>query len=426
MRLVRALLFVALTGSWALADEVKPADPKPEVTKKKVPYRVVKTLPETGQVLLFDKVQGNHVVAELGEDLDYGFTIDEIDDDEVTLLSENGTQVILAAPPPPRQPKRAVKKPAPPVEHAQTGAAPTGTTPTDGAQSVEPVDPYGPVANGEGVQVGDAAPTSGGTTSAENAPIDPYGVSEGPVGAGDGGVRVASAAPAPDARSESPAPTPTPTPVHVSPSAGLPDRPGRTVSAAPIIDAGPPAPADPYGHPGIAAFAEAVGGSPEQAAAPEPLPTKPAKATKGSKKTKKKAAAATGDDASALAALATGTSPASTATTTGAPTLAGAAAGSTTLARGELDAALADFGKLAATFRATFTGDGLRFDTISDGTLLTKIGLRRGDVITHIDGRPLRSLDDAANLYARASSVKASTIQVARDGKLVTLRVAIQ
>ena len=51
MRLVRAFLFVALTGftgSLALADEAKPAEPKPEVapevTKKKVPY-----LDESGQ-----------------------------------------------------------------------------------------------------------------------------------------------------------------------------------------------------------------------------------------------------------------------------------------------------------------------------------------------------------------------------------------
>src|SRR5687767_12495043 len=109
MRLVSAVLFVALTGSFALAEEAKPADPKPEVTKKKVPYRVVKVLPETGQVLLFDKNKGGHVVAEVGQQLD-GFTVDEIDDDEVTLISETGTSVILTSPPPPRHGKRAGKK----------------------------------------------------------------------------------------------------------------------------------------------------------------------------------------------------------------------------------------------------------------------------------------------------------------------------
>lgn len=46
--------------------------------------------------------------------------------------------------------------------------------------------------------------------------------------------------------------------------------------------------------------------------------------------------------------------------------------------------------------------------------------------MTSVDGRPLRSLDDAANLYARASSLRAATIQVTRAGKPVVLRVAIR
>ncbi len=66
MRLLSAILFVALTASSALADEPNATDPKPEVTRKKVPYRVVKTLPDSQQVLLFDKIHGTHIVAEVG------------------------------------------------------------------------------------------------------------------------------------------------------------------------------------------------------------------------------------------------------------------------------------------------------------------------------------------------------------------------
>src|SRR5215204_3294412 len=109
MRLVSAFLFVALTGSVVVAEEARPADPKPEVTKKKVPYRVVKMLPETGQVLLYDKHHGNHVVAEVGQTLD-GYTVDDIDDEEVTLLAESGAAVILTAPLPPRQARRTAAK----------------------------------------------------------------------------------------------------------------------------------------------------------------------------------------------------------------------------------------------------------------------------------------------------------------------------
>src|SRR5688500_10399499 len=96
MRLVSAVLFVALTGALTgtavLAEEASPADPKPEVaaapTKKKVPYRVVKMLPETQQVLLFDRIRASHVVAEIGQSLD-GYVVEDIDDEEVTLVAEN-------------------------------------------------------------------------------------------------------------------------------------------------------------------------------------------------------------------------------------------------------------------------------------------------------------------------------------------------
>src|SRR6266496_2863613 len=114
MRLVSALLFVALTGSAVLADEAKPADPKPEVTKKKVPYRVVKMLPESRQVLLFDKHHGTHVVAEVGQTLD-GYSVQDIDDDEVTLVADNGVEVILTAPPAKHEVKHAAKQAAEPV-----------------------------------------------------------------------------------------------------------------------------------------------------------------------------------------------------------------------------------------------------------------------------------------------------------------------
>ena len=97
------------------------------------------------------------------------------------------------------------------------------------------------------------------------------------------------------------------------------------------------------------------------------------------------------------------------------------------VARTDLNAALADFGKLAASFRATFTPEGLRFDAIDEGTLLGEGRPPHRRVVTAVDGRPLRSLDDAANLYARSSTARdPRRIQVLRAGKPVTLRVAIQ
>lgn len=405
MRLVSTVLFVALTGSWALADEAKPADPKPEVTKKKVPYRVVKLLPETGQVLLFDKAHGSHVVAEVGQSLE-GYLVDDIDEDEVTLVAENGAQIILTAPPPPRQPRRAAQKPTAPVDPYAEGEA----FAQDGS----------PPAAASSASATSAAPRAAGNPT---APVDPYAEPEAPQAPGDGGVRVASAttpstatpAPTPATATATPSPTPSTAMATPAPSPTAPPAP----TAAPIVDTGAPELSDPYGDPGIAAFADAVGATP----APAPAP-----AAKAATKPSAKATASAPDAASTLAAAATGSPAPAIAKPAAAPAAGGPApaAGTITIARAELDGALADFSKLAGSFRATFTPDGLRFDAIHDGTILTRIGLRKGDVITYVDGQPLRSLDDAATLYARAGTVKSTTVQVVRDGKLVTLRVAIQ
>jgi S1-C subfamily serine protease len=110
----------------------------------------------------------------------------------------------------------------------------------------------------------------------------------------------------------------------------------------------------------------------------------------------------------------------------GAPTAAPDTSGAATITRGELDSALADFAALTAAVRASFSPTGVVVESVGDGTIFQRAGLRAGDVIATVDGVKLRSLDDAANLYARAATAKAITAQVVRSGKPVTLRVAIR
>jgi len=108
MRFVRAFLLVALTGSVALADEGGSSPNSPEAQPvaapaastaraPRVPLRIVRMLTETRQVLLLDKNRGTHVVAEVGQEVD-GYIVDEIGEDEVTLVAPSGAEVILAAP----------------------------------------------------------------------------------------------------------------------------------------------------------------------------------------------------------------------------------------------------------------------------------------------------------------------------------------
>jgi membrane-associated protease RseP (regulator of RpoE activity) len=343
MRLVSALLFVALTGSFAAADDAKPADPKPEsaaTSRPRVPLRVVRMLPESKQVLLFDKNRGTHVVAEVGQDVD-GYIVDEIADDEVTLVAGTGAEIILTAPDMTWR-RKAAERRATAHKAVAAGDAPAA------APAMAPIDPY--------------------------ADADALATTAAPIAAGDGGVRVTSATGAP--------------------------------VAAP---ADPYAPADAYA-PGVAELADALG------AAPTASPTPAAPAAPAPK------ADAKVDAASSLAAAATG-SPAPAAAAAISPN---APAPGVTVSRSDIDTALADFGATAVTVDAAFVADGLRFDQIAKGTILAKIGLEKGDVLTAVDNQPLHSLDDAANLYARAGTAKTATLHVLRAGKPTTLKVTIR
>lgn len=98
----------------------------------------------------------------------------------------------------------------------------------------------------------------------------------------------------------------------------------------------------------------------------------------------------------------------------------------TQLAKKDVDAALTDFAKLAAAIDGSFGAHGLVIAKVQAGSVFAKAGLAAGDVVTAVDGKPLRSIDDAADLYARAGGMKSATVQIVRNGKPQVLRIAIQ
>jgi S1-C subfamily serine protease len=65
-------------------------------------------------------------------------------------------------------------------------------------------------------------------------------------------------------------------------------------------------------------------------------------------------------------------------------------------------------------------------EAVGGGTIFAHAGLLPGDLITAVDGTPLRSLDDAANLYARAPSAKTLSANIVRGGTPLTLHVVIR
>jgi C-terminal processing protease CtpA/Prc len=98
----------------------------------------------------------------------------------------------------------------------------------------------------------------------------------------------------------------------------------------------------------------------------------------------------------------------------------------TKLAKKDVNAALLDFTQLVGSIDGTWIPQGLKLDKVKAGSIFAKAGLLAGDVVVSVDGQPMQTIDDAADLYARAGNMKQSNVQILRAGKEQTLRVAIQ
>ena len=547
MRLVAGVLSLALFAPFARAEDTAtppapapgspatpvPASPPPASPASnpgawaRVPFRVVRVMPETRQALLFDRARNTHVLAEVGGKLD-GYTIEDIDDETVSLRRDN-QQVVLAAPPhgasrgrelPPVRLRSALAVPVSDAAVPGAGGPPAlegppapGVLPAPGGPPA-PIDPYGDLArpaDGPSAQPpapapGDALPPEPGIRVA-HAPGGAAPLASAPVIVpGEGGVRVAVApdvgpAPGLSAAPRAPGPAWSLAPSEAAPPAG----PGaiRVVSAAPAAapppspppgapSAAPVAPAAPGAAPAVLSAAPAAPGAAPAAPTGAPVASSPAPAVPGASATASGAggpgepdrrsreiaepiptvpggpaaartaaiepadprpaeirevraadAARAPDkqtaDARALADILTADRP-----TRGprapaellAPTHAAevrpaavappAPGDAVAISRGDLDGALADFARLTAGIRGSFSATGVVIDGVGDGTIFQRAGLRAGDVVTSVDGVRLRTLDDAANLYARAATARAITAQVVRAGKPVTLHVVIQ
>ena len=411
MRLVVGMFAMFLTASVARAEEPKAPEPQSVTSRSKMPLRVVRVLAESHQALLYDKIRGTHVLAEVGGTV-AGYEVVEIGEDEVTLYA-NGKEFILAGPadlpaPAPGKPTRA--KPAVKVAGPMDPYA-------DGHNADGPQDPYGEPA----VRSVSAAPAAGmqdpyatqPVRSASAAPVidaGPAPIDANPIDAGPRAVPpttapamipTAPAAELGDNPYDAPVPSVTAAPA-TKPATKAPAKPARSVSLDGFLPPGTsaddataartPAPAPVATKPGTPADPYWVDGQTELP------PAKPVRVV-----TTEGAAPAPAPDAPAAPVIT--------------PTV---------LSRSELNATIGDFNKLAGVLRGSFTPDGARLDSVAEGSVFAKAGLRRGDVVTAVDGQPLRSIDDAADLYVRAANTKAANIQVVRAGKPMTLRVLIQ
>lgn len=392
MRLVIGLCAVALSAAVARADEPNVSQsPSSAAVQARVPLRVVTMLPETNQALLFDVHQGTHVLVGVGATI-AGYRVEGITRDAV-ILSAPGAHLVLTSDRGGRAPHAAgpagPATSAPPVPLQPAG---TPRAPEDPYAATAIVDTSRSFTAGQGgvrvVEAPDAAPDAQPVPSVTldaSVPAAAAPVRDLPVPVTDSGTLGA-----PDAASPPPA-------LDASAPAAVP--PVETVPPPPVLDATvttsptPAPPAVPSPAPSLAdEFATAMTGVPPTAQAPSPPP-------------------ATAPPAAAPPA----TSPPAT-----------SPASPVTIRRAALTAALADFDQLGTMLRAKLIPAGARLELVAPTSVFGQAGLATGDVVTVVNGLPLRTLDDAAELYARASTAAGATIQVLRGGQPVTLRVQIE
>ena len=72
------------------------------------------------------------------------------------------------------------------------------------------------------------------------------------------------------------------------------------------------------------------------------------------------------------------------------------------------------------------SGGGFRLTALAPNGFLEHLGLRTGDIVRRIDGRPINSLDDAGKAYAWLRVTDNFTVEVTRDGQPVQLRFRVE
>jgi S1-C subfamily serine protease len=95
------------------------------------------------------------------------------------------------------------------------------------------------------------------------------------------------------------------------------------------------------------------------------------------------------------------------------------------VSRAEIDAAVSDFDRLGRDIDASLGLTGVSVARVAPGSLFHRLGLRAGDRVTAVDGRPVRTLDEAAALYARLSTATKLSVDVTRGTEKITLRLQV-
>jgi general secretion pathway protein C len=88
-----------------------------------------------------------------------------------------------------------------------------------------------------------------------------------------------------------------------------------------------------------------------------------------------------------------------------------------TLTRSTINKALQDFDQVAQQAALSPRPDGFQISRIQSRSIFRSMGLRNGDVITSVNGRPIFSLDDVLSIYRDVSTGSKFSLELKRRGR---------
>ncbi len=97
-----------------------------------------------------------------------------------------------------------------------------------------------------------------------------------------------------------------------------------------------------------------------------------------------------------------------------------------TLSKSDLEKSLKNLGQLLTQVRVRprikdGKPDGLELARIKRGSLFARLGLKNGDIVQKINGRPINSPDDVFSLYQRLKSGSQVSVDIIRSGETKTI-----
>jgi general secretion pathway protein C len=102
-----------------------------------------------------------------------------------------------------------------------------------------------------------------------------------------------------------------------------------------------------------------------------------------------------------------------------------------TLRREQIDSAMGDINELMGQINIRphiedGVPEGMMLSNIKPNSLFRRMGLRNGDILTGVDGRPIQAIDDAIKLYEDLKSSNGAKLEIKRKGRPTIIEYTIR